>query len=120
MWYSRFAEAYPGFSIIPSYPKLRPIAYGYNPNIHNSRWMGRIVAIPKPSEIVIMGEMNDDSRVDPSQKPVTVGNVLTRYRVNRSGRALYLFCDGRVASLEGDQSESALQTAGKTNIWRWW
>lgn len=129
VWYSRFADPYPGFNPSASLQQARPIAYGFNPYINDSNWMGRLMAIPKPSEIVVMGELNDlfsapwdrpRLQIDVNQRPVTVGNQATRYRVNRNGRALYLFCDGHVASLEGDQSEPTLQAAGKPNIWRWW
>ncbi len=119
-WYSSYAEPHAAFVPNPAYNQTRPIAYGYNDYIRNSRWNGRLSAIPTPSQIVIMAEVNDRSTVSMTQPPVGNGDVQTGYRVNRDGRALYLFCDSRVASLEGDRSEAALLAAQRPNIWRWW
>lgn len=122
MWYSNFAEEFPGFTPPAGYLQTRPVAYGYNSNVNNGRWAGRFSVIPNPSRIVIVGEMNgaNNLAMDPSRAPVTTGDVQTGYRVNRNGNALYLFCDGSVKSLPGDQSEPALTAASRPNIWRWW
>jgi prepilin-type N-terminal cleavage/methylation domain-containing protein/prepilin-type processing-associated H-X9-DG protein len=128
MWFSKFAEVYPGFAP-PSPNQTRPLAYGYNPYVNHTNWR-TIYKVPSPSRIVIVGEANEpggykmfrdmmgQGTYDPTM--VTVADQRSTYRVNRSGKALYLFCDGHVASLEGDQSEPALTAAGKVNIWRWW
>lgn len=56
-----------------------------------------------------------------SASPDNVANKQSVYRVNRPGpSALYLFCDFHIEQLPGDQSEPALQAAGKPTIWRWW
>ncbi len=122
MWYSNFAEEFPGFTPPAGYLQTRPVAYGYNPYVNNGRWAGRLNVVPSPSRTVIVAEMNGSANlaVDPTITPVTASDVQTSYRVSRDGKALYLFCDGRVSSLAGDQSESALTRAATPNIWRWW
>jgi general secretion pathway protein G len=119
MWYSNFAEEYPGFTPPTGYLQTRPLAYGYNPYVNNGRWLGRLSSIPSPARTVIVGETNNLG-LTTTVAPVTTGDVGTGYRVNRDGKALYLFCDGHVASLAGDQSEPALTAAAQPNIWRWW
>lgn len=119
-WYSSFAEPHATFTPLAAYNQTGPLAYGYNDYIRNTRWNARLGAIPAPSQIVIMAEVNDRSTVSMTQPAETKGDVQTGYRVNRDGKALYLFCDFRVASLDGDRSESALLAAQRPNIWRWW
>ncbi len=119
MWYSNYAEEFPGFTPPAGYLQTRPVAYGFNPYVNNTRWQGRFSAINSPARTVIVGETNNLG-LTTTVAPVTTGDVGTGYRVNRDGRALYLFCDGHVASLVGDQSEPALTAANQTNIWRWW
>jgi prepilin-type processing-associated H-X9-DG protein len=115
------ASAYPGWSPYTVVGQTRPFAYGYNPRIHDTnKWGGKISRIPSPSKIVMMGEVNDSESMSTSITPVAADNVKTPYRVNRKGAANYLFCDGHVETLVGNQSEAALAAAGKTNIWRWW
>ena len=126
LWSSRFAEAPANWVPIPGFDMVGPIAYSYNPHVTNTRWASRFAAVPTPSQTVIMGEVNHDtnSRVgNPmvvDSAPTLAADVQSNYRVSRNGKALYLFLDGRVSSLEGDQSESALTAANKPNIWRWW
>lgn len=122
MWYSRFAETYEGFTPPAGYLQTQPVAYGYNPYVNNGRWAGRSSVIPAPSRTVIVGEMNGSANLalNVTVKPEQTGTLQSSYRVNRDGKALYLYVDGRVAMLEGDQSEPALTSAGAVNIWRWW
>lgn len=128
MWFSKFAEPYPGFTPIDA-NQTRPVAYGYNPYVEHARWR-TISNVPSPSKIVIVSEANDaggykmframEGQSGHTFEMTTAADVRSTYRVNRSGRALYLFADGSIKSLSGDQSELALRTAGLPNIWRWW
>lgn len=120
IWWSNFADAYQGFTPLPSYGKTRPTAYGFNAYVTNSRWAGRTVVMPNLSRYVIMAEVNDQSSVSMTRPPEARDNVQTGYRVNRSGKSLYLFCDGRVELLAGNNSEAALLANQQPNIWRWW
>lgn len=128
MWYSKYAEVYPGFTPPTGYLQTEPVAYGYNPYVNNGRWLGRTNVIPSPSRIVIVAEMNNAANlaIDPTKAPTykadeQTGNASSYgYRVNRDGKSLYLFCDSHVASISGDQSEPALTAANQVNIWRWW
>ncbi len=128
MWFSQFAEVFDGFA--PNTPDQKlPVAYGYNPYVEHTNWrsMGNV---SNPSKIVIMGEateaggykmfraMSGQSGYDATM--TTDGAMRSTYRVNRSGKSLYLFCDGHVELLEGNLSEPALAAAGKQNIWKWW
>lgn len=120
IWRSSYAAPYANFNPLPEYNKTRPIAYGFNAYVTNSRWAGRTVVIPNLSRYVIMAEVNDQSSVSMTRPPESRDNVQTGYRVNRSGKSLYLFCDGRVDLLPGNNSEAALVAGQQTNIWRWW
>lgn len=132
MWYSSYAEPFPTFSPSTGNNQTRPIAYSCNPyayraDLYGTQWGGRTSIIPAPSQTVIIAEVNlrapdgVGGAVKTTQTPPdNKGDVESSYRVNRDGKALYLFCDGRVSSLEGDQSEPALAAASKPNIWRWW
>ncbi|MDX2082220.1 MAG: type II secretion system protein [Terrimicrobiaceae bacterium] len=120
IWYSRFADPFPGFVPSARDGQTRPFAYGFNGYVTNARWAGRTSIIPNPARIVIMAEVNNQRTVSMSRAPETRSNAQTGYRVNRNGKALYLFCDGRVESLEGDNSEAALIAGQRPNIWRWW
>jgi len=122
IWNSKSAEAYPGWTSDPNYNSPPgPTAWGPNNRIFDSRWMGHISRIPKPSQIVAMGEINGPSQLDPGLRPDFVPNKRSFYRVSRPGpSALYLFCDFHIEQLNGDQSEPALAAASKPNIWRWW
>ncbi len=122
MWYSDFADTYQGFTQPTGYLETRPVAYGYNPNVNNGQWLGRLSTVPSPAKIVIVGEINGAANLamNTTATPDTTGTVQTGYRMNRSGSALYLFCDGHVQKISGDQSETALAAAGKSNIWKWW
>jgi len=126
LWSSRFAEPPAGWVAISGFEMVGPIAYSYNPYLLNTRWAGRSSAVPTPSQTVIVGEVNHDTSArvgNPmvvDSAPSLVGNIQSNYRVSRNGKAFYLFLDGHVSSLEGDQSESALTAASKPNIWRWW
>jgi prepilin-type N-terminal cleavage/methylation domain-containing protein/prepilin-type processing-associated H-X9-DG protein len=121
MWYSDFAAIYQGFSPPSSSLMTRPVAYGYNPYVNSSQWR-RLSNVPSPAKIVIVGEINGavNLAMTTTVPPDTTGEVQTGYRVNRSGSALYLFCDGHVQKMSGDQSEPAIAAAGKLNIWKWW
>ncbi|MFZ4780362.1 MAG: hypothetical protein ACOYM3_33840, partial [Terrimicrobiaceae bacterium] len=122
IWCSKFAEPYPGWTSLPQYGSPpSPTAFGPNSYVNDTRWLGYISRIANPSRIVVAGEFNDSGTIFPYVKPAYVGNVKSYYRVNRPGNsALYLFCDFHIEQLAGDQSEPALQAAGKPNIWRWW
>lgn len=77
--------------------------------------------MPSPSRTVIVGEVNNSGgAMTTNVAPELRSDVDTKYRVSREGKALYLFCDGRVALLQGDQSEPELTRTGAQNIWRWW
>lgn len=122
MWYSKYAQIYPSFTPPTGYLMTQPLAYSYNGNVHNSKWGAQLSRVPAPSRTVIMAEVctASGSGITYTQAPVTTDATETLYRVNREGKALYLFCDGRVALLSGDQSEPALIARGQPSIWRWW
>lgn len=122
IWNSKFAQAYPGWISSPDYNNPpSPVAWGPNNRIFDSRWAGYVSRIPKPSQIVAIGEINGTTQLDPGLPPQFVTNKQTFYRISRPGpSALYLFCDFHIEQLIGDQSESALAAANKPNIWKWW
>jgi prepilin-type N-terminal cleavage/methylation domain-containing protein len=122
IWTSKFAEPYPGWTSNPNYGSPPgPTAFGGSFVVNDNRWLGYMNRIPNPSQIVIAGEINDPTGLDPGQRPDFVGNKRSFYRVNRPGNtALYLFADFHIEQLVGDQSVPALQAAGKPNIWSWW
>jgi prepilin-type N-terminal cleavage/methylation domain-containing protein len=121
MWYSRYAEASTTFVPPSGYLQTQPLAYSYNPYITNTRWKSRLASVPTPSRTVIVGEVNNSGgSMTINAAPELRSDVDTKYRVSREGKALYLYCDGRVALLSGDQSEPELTRTGAQNIWRWW
>jgi prepilin-type N-terminal cleavage/methylation domain-containing protein len=128
MWYSPFAEAYPGWSPATGTVETTPLAFGYNSYLDSANWMGRTSVIPNPSQTVIVGEINGGSggggassrAFNPRVRPDLVPNKDTQYRISRDGSALYLFVAGNVRLIQGDQSEPELAAKGATNIWRWW
>jgi len=122
IWTSKFAQPYPGWTSNPDYDSPPgPTAFAGNQRINDLNWRGYISRIPKPSQIVIVGEVNGRTGLNPGLAPDMVGNKQSYYRVNRpGGAALYLFADCHIEELVGDQSEPALKAAGKPNIWRWW
>lgn len=122
IWTSKFAEPYPGWTSSPSYGSPPgPTAFGGSFRVNDANWLGYISRIPKPSQIVIAGEINDPTGLEPGLPPDFVGNKRSFYRVNRPGNsALYLFADFHIEQLVGDQSEPALKAAGKPSIWKWW
>ncbi len=83
----------------------------------NNPWRYKYNRIPNHAGIVIVGETNaNSSQFDPQQDPIFDGTSVTKYRVSHSGnRALYLFADGHVESLVGDQGVSVNPT-----MWKWW
>ncbi|MEI8293947.1 MAG: type II secretion system protein [bacterium] len=121
-WFSKFAQAHPQWTGGPAYNyPPGPIAWGPNIRIYESRWAGYISRIPKPSQFVAMGEINDTSVLDPGLPPDFAPDKRSYYRVSRPGNsALYLFCDFHIEQLIGDQSEPALAAANKPHIWKWW
>jgi prepilin-type N-terminal cleavage/methylation domain-containing protein len=128
MWYSPFAEAYPGWSASTGTVETTPLAFGYNSYLDDTRWMGKTSAIPNPSQTVIVGEINGGSggggassrAINPRVRPDFVADKDTQYRISRSGAALYLFVAGNVRLIQGDQSEPELTSKSAPNIWRWW
>lgn len=94
--------------------------YGLNLNIFlgsDNPWQYKYNRIPNHAGIVIVGETNaNSSQFDPRQEPTYDGTSVTKYRVSHPGqRALYLFADGHVESLVGDQGEAVNPT-----MWKWW
>lgn len=122
IWTSKFAQPYPGYTRRSGvYANPLPIAFGYNYNVDDPNWLGRITRVPNLSKYVLVGENNDTSAIYFFAAPDYVPNKQTGYRVCRPGNtAFYLFCDYHIESLVGDQSEPALKAAGKPNIWKWW
>lgn len=82
-----------------------------------TRWDYKYQRIPNHAAIVIIGEMNRnssafDSHVEPAFDRVSN----TYYRISHPGnRALYLFADGHVESLAGNQGVDVNPT-----LWKWW
>lgn len=120
VWTSEFADPPAGFTPDTRKGQKRPNAYGFNQSMTNAIWGGRLQIIPSPATTVLAGEVNNASFVSASDTRVTQSNVSTAARMNRSGGALYLFCDGRVELIKGDQRMATLTASGAKNIWRWW
>lgn len=80
-------------------------------------WQYKYNRIPNHAGLVIVGETNvNSSQFDPQQEPTYDGSSVTKYRVSHPGnRALYLFADGHVESLAGDQGVAVNPT-----MWKWW
>jgi hypothetical protein len=82
-----------------------------------NRWQYSPDAIKKPSEIVLIGEINrNTSYIDPTEEPVFNGEEVTRYRISNPGeKALYRYANGHVEAHKGNQGLSV-----KPEMWKWW
>ncbi len=105
IWYSPNAE------------RMGTQHFGLNHHMTREPWRYRYTAIPSPSRIVIVGEINaNTSEFRPDQEPAFDGQTITRYRISNPGNiALYLYADGRVSALEGNQGEGV-----NREMYRWW
>lgn len=122
-FFTKAARPFPSFR--PAYPEQpSPLAFSFNPNInHGTFWRGKMLRIPRPESIAIVGETNHaGGMMRPDQSAVFENDVETRYRVSRAGgKALYLFADFHVEALSGDRSYRYYNAnPGERNIWRWW
>jgi len=96
---------------------------GMNAKITDSNnWNRRVVAVAKPSQTILLGEMPRDENSD-SATPMNAGsNYYLGF--NRSGRTrvLMVFCDGHAAAfapaLLGD--DPTTRPTGEPDLWRWW
>lgn len=120
-FYSRAIEAYPGFE--PGSPQeYSPLAFSYNPNLNHTNWQGKVARIPNAANIVIVGETNHKGgQMNPHLPATFENNVESRYRISRPGeRALYLFADFHIETLEGERGYEFYDSSNEPNIWRWW
>ncbi len=102
--------------------------YGYNVCVASStgQWLLRQDAPPNPSKYVLIGEFNRNSDWmsptpgTPSPPDITYEpDVVATYRVSHAkNRANYLFADGHVETLIGDQRVT--NWADTTTMWAWW
>jgi prepilin-type N-terminal cleavage/methylation domain-containing protein len=121
LWYSQSV----GY---PPEKSGRPVGFAPNPYMFRGGgpWLGRMLNVPSPAQIVLMAETNNTAGSGPYDlKPDSPASFdpdeESFYRVTQPGnKGLYLFGDYHVEALEGDRSEGALATQGKLNIWRWW
>ncbi|MBT62008.1 MAG: hypothetical protein CML13_02200 [Puniceicoccaceae bacterium] len=93
--------------------------YGMNAYVLNDRWALQRNAIPAPANIILIGEMNDNSDfVLPELNFTQEGDVKTRYRMSHKGGtgANYAFADGHVEFIIGRITD--LNAA--TSPWKWW
>jgi prepilin-type N-terminal cleavage/methylation domain-containing protein len=125
-FFSQACDPYPGFNQpSTSYPLWkRPLAFSYNRFLDDDRWAGYINRIPNLSKTVIVGEINglNTLPMSPMSQAEFRSNAQSRYRVSRPGnKALYLFADYHVETLEGDRGLAYFAAnPNETNIWRWW
>ncbi len=93
--------------------------YGLNKFMFESypQWNYDSLRMPNPSGTVILGEINrNTSYIDPEATPAFDSKTNTYYRISNSGKkAVYLFADGHVSTLKGDQG-----LANNPDIWKWW
>lgn len=119
IWFARNAEIPDGER--PSHSPYGTYAnFGFNPNIwNNQHWAANMARVDSPSTTVLMAETNSpfgrgDRDLDPRIAPVYDPGTATDYRVSQpGGRGLYLWADGHVSALEGDQGYAVNPT-----IWR--
>lgn len=80
-----------------------------------SNWNFRMLAVPRPSETILLGEMTPEVNGDTMSGPPA--------SFNRGGRTkmLMAFCDGHVEELGlRELSLSASDRPGFPNRWNWW
>jgi len=84
-------------------------------------WDYRTIAVPKPSQIILLGEMPREMSIE-GVMPTSATNIYEGF--NRSGRTrpLMVFCDGHVEALTPDflADNPAARPPGQANLWRWW
>lgn len=118
---SKAAMPWAGFTSNGSLPG--PLWFSYNANLNNGNWAGNLMKVPDLSKIVICAETNHvGGEMRPTDSATFAANITTRYRVSRAGKkALYLFLDGHVETLQGDRGQSYFDAhSNETNIWKWW
>lgn len=80
-----------------------------------TNWNFRMLAVPRPAETILLGEMTPETNGDTMREPPVT--------FNRGGRAkmLMVFCDGHVEELTlRDLSHTPADRPGKPNRWNWW
>ena len=99
--------------------------YGINYNMHSSRWRYIPSACPRPSQYIVMGELNDNRSgvgLGASHPPVYSGSEEGTYRLSHiggDGSAAYLFADMHVEDISGSINGSS-DSADFARYWRWW
>ncbi len=98
--------------------------YGYNWYVYDptGQWLMKQGAPPNPSKYVLIGEMNRNGGTMEGMAWSTMTyepDVLAQDRISHAkGRANYLFADGHVETLVGDQRVTNWNDA--TTMWKWW
>ncbi len=80
-----------------------------------TNWNFRMLAVPKPAETILLGEMTPEVNGDTMKEPPAT--------FNRGGRTkmLMAFCDGHVEELTLQElSHAPADRPGKPNRWNWW
>jgi prepilin-type N-terminal cleavage/methylation domain-containing protein/prepilin-type processing-associated H-X9-DG protein len=111
---------------------VQAMHYGPNPNIWSfgaGQWGMRALACPRPSSIILLGEINANREsvgytTAVAANPRFVGNQFTAYRISHQagangGRSNYLFADCHLERLPGDLG-TVPDAANLQRYWRWW
>jgi hypothetical protein len=94
---------------------------GLNISVMADEWKYRTIAVPRPSQTILLGETPVEFNGEGIRAPDTGAGYTT---FNRSGRTrmLMVFCDGHVEALDlASLSDNATnRSPGQPNLWRWW
>lgn len=96
--------------------------YGMNVNIQHDNWKYRMDAVDEPGRYVMVAGMNRNSEwASGAVEPVFDPLVQSSYRVTlKDGGANYLFLDGRIEFLKGDQTDVKRADHDLRPMWKWW
>jgi prepilin-type N-terminal cleavage/methylation domain-containing protein/prepilin-type processing-associated H-X9-DG protein len=103
--------------------------YGFNSYANDSRWrldLYGVRPVPQPASTILLAEHNNNSSgMAPNAVVERTGKLNTNHRVShrRGAGANYLFCDGHVEYIKGDQGTGGYMVSSITNqkkMWRWW
>lgn len=77
-------------------------------------WNYKALAVQRPSQIIMLGEMYPEKNTESIQGPPAT--------FNRGGRTkmIMAFCDAHVESVDLKSLSGATVRAGQVNLWNWW